>query len=152
MSIEKAEKALDVLTKFMTFVRTVKWGTLGRVAVMMMMAGSALAFWENRPVIYTAMSVGRFSVDAVRHPLPTGEGPPIGLGTDELHVVERSRKHASIERAAGLDGCSSNGAVQFWVKRLAHVQLTANLGGPAHVVWQQLPFAPHDVRDELHTG
>lgn len=57
---------LDFSFKFLKFVT---WNKLAQLAVLLAMSGAALAFWENRPVIYTAMSVGRFTDALIPIPL-----------------------------------------------------------------------------------
>jgi hypothetical protein len=66
------------------FWKSLNWNKLLQLFVLMLLAGSAMAFWENRPVIYTALSVGRFTEALI--PLPLSEHTQDMIKT----VVDRS--------------------------------------------------------------
>lgn len=56
----------DMAVKALSFLT---WSKIAQITTVLVIAGFALAFWDNRPIVYTALSVGRFSDQLIPMPL-----------------------------------------------------------------------------------
>ena len=59
----------DTVSVITSVLRILTWRKLAQICAMLMIGIVSIGFWENRPVVYTSLSVGRFSDALIPIPL-----------------------------------------------------------------------------------
>lgn len=89
--LKEVDQAAAAADKIKTLLDKLRYGTIVKAIAVLLIIVFAIGFWENRPIIYAAMSVGRFSTEVIPRDLSIATQSTIS------QIVERHRNIVAIQ-------------------------------------------------------